>query len=72
MPNKFIDYIKSLFQNPNWEPETDFEGRSDISDCITSYEFDDHMSINPASGLPMAGSSGLDIYGNPSGTDSWS
>lgn len=30
------------------------------------------MSINPASGLPMSGSSGMDSRGNPFGTNSWS
>jgi hypothetical protein len=29
------------------------------------------MSINPASGLPMCGSSRLDCQGNPFGTNSW-
>jgi hypothetical protein len=30
------------------------------------------MSINPASGLPMSGSSLMDSRGNPLGTNSWS
>lgn len=29
------------------------------------------MSINTGSGLPMCGSSGMDVRGNPSGTSSW-
>lgn len=29
------------------------------------------MSINPASGLPMSGNSGVDCRGNPFGTNSW-
>ena len=33
--------------------------------------FDSGTTFNPASGLPMLGDSGLDIGGNPFGTD-WS
>jgi len=35
------------------------------------YSFNSPMSINPASGLPMSGSSGMDSRGNPFGTNSW-
>ena len=30
-----------------------------------------YISINPSSGLPMSGSSGMDTHGNPFGTNAW-
>ncbi|ARB91042.1 hypothetical protein A6J40_02055 [Legionella longbeachae] len=38
---------------------------------ITSSSSSPSMSINPASGLPMSGSSGMDCRGNPFGSNSW-
>lgn len=37
----------------------------------SSQTYSSHMSINPSSGLPMSGSSGMDTSGNPFGTRSW-
>jgi len=36
-----------------------------------SNHYSSHVNINPASGRPMSGSSGMDISGNPYGTRSW-
>ncbi|KTC80114.1 MULTISPECIES: hypothetical protein [Legionella] len=36
-----------------------------------SNNYGSHVSINPSSGRPMSGSSGMDISGNPYGTRSW-
>ena len=33
--------------------------------------YNSHTSINPSSGFPMSGSSGIDTHGNPFGTRSW-
>lgn len=45
------------------------------SDSSTIFHSSSHsssyMSINPGSGLPMCGSSGMDTSGNPYGTRSW-
>ena len=37
----------------------------------SSHTYSSHVSINPSSGLPMSGSSGMDTSGNPFGTRSW-
>lgn len=37
----------------------------------SSSAYNNHMSINPSSGFPMSGSSGIDTHGNPFGTRSW-
>jgi hypothetical protein len=34
-------------------------------------DYSTSTSINPSSGLPMSGSSGMDVSGNPYGTRSW-
>jgi hypothetical protein len=44
---------------------------SDTQNHVYSHTDNSHMSINPSSGLPMSGSSGIDIAGNPFGTNSW-
>ena len=45
---------------------------SDIETHYSSSQtYSSHMSINPSSGLPMSGSSGMDTSGNPFGTRSW-
>jgi hypothetical protein len=36
-----------------------------------SNHYSTHVSINPSSGRPMSGSSGMDVSGNPYGTRSW-
>ncbi|MGM9451936.1 hypothetical protein ACTAZI_01235 [Legionella bozemanae] len=36
-----------------------------------SNNYGSHVSINPSSGRPMSGSSGMDNSGNPYGTRSW-
>jgi hypothetical protein len=36
-----------------------------------SSHYGSHASINPSSGRPMSGSSGMDTSGNPYGTRSW-
>lgn len=36
-----------------------------------SNDYSSHVNINPSSGRPMSGSSGMDISGNPYGTRSW-
>ena len=35
------------------------------------YSIGSSISINPSSGLPMSGSSGVDTHGNPYGSRSW-
>lgn len=35
------------------------------------YSYSSSVSINPSSGRPMSGSSGVDTYGNPYGTRYW-
>lgn len=37
----------------------------------TTDSYSNDMSINPSSGLPMSGSSGMDTSGNPFGTNAW-
>ena len=41
------------------------------SNVYRGYNFGSSVSINPSSGRPMSGSSGVDIYGNPYGSRSW-
>ena len=41
------------------------------SSAYRGYNFGSSVSINPSSGRPMSGSSGVDTYGNPYGTRSW-
>ena len=44
---------------------------SDETHYPTSSSYNSYMSINPGSGLPMSGSSGVDTRGNPFGTNAW-
>src|SRR3546814_608853 len=41
------------------------------SSAYRGYSYGSSVSINPSSGRPMSGSSGVDTYGNPYGTNSW-
>lgn len=41
------------------------------SSACHGYSYSSSLSINPSSGRPMSGSSGVDTYGNPYGTRSW-
>ena len=41
------------------------------SSAYRGYSFGSSVSINPSSGRPMSGSSGIDTHGNPYGTRSW-
>ncbi|HGD2626304.1 TPA: hypothetical protein ACI3W2_002708 [Legionella pneumophila] len=41
------------------------------SNVYRGYSLGSSVSINPSSGRPMSGSSGVDIYGNPYGSRSW-
>ncbi len=41
------------------------------SSVCRGYNYGSSVSINPSSGRPMSGSSGVDTYGNPYGTRSW-
>jgi len=44
---------------------------SDVTHYPSSSWHDSYTSVNPGSGLPMSGSSGVDASGNPFGTSSW-
>lgn len=44
---------------------------NDSCSAYSGYSYDSSVSINPSSGRPMVGSSGIDTYGNPYGTRSW-
>ena len=44
---------------------------SDAVHYASSRAYHNHTSINPSSGFPMSGSSGIDTHGNPFGTRSW-
>ena len=57
-PSEFTSTTNSSFKSPEFS-------LSQPSSIHSS------MSINPASGLPMCGSSRLDCQGNPFGTNSW-
>lgn len=54
----------SSYQHPS------FSSSEDVHYASAS-RYESHMSINPSSGLPMSGSSGIDIRGNPYGSSSW-
>ena len=54
-------YVSSSFKSPE---SSSFQPR-------TIHSPHSSMSINPASGLPMSGNSGVDCRGNPFGTNSW-
>lgn len=47
------------------------QGSNDSSTAYHGCSYSSSVSINPSSGHPMSGSSGIDTYGNPYGTRSW-
>ncbi|WP_298624829.1 hypothetical protein [uncultured Legionella sp.] len=44
---------------------------NDTTHAYHGHSYSSSVSINPSSGRPMSGSSGVDTYGNPYGTRSW-
>jgi hypothetical protein len=50
---------------------TDFFSEYPMDDNLAVKTPENTMSINPASGLPMSGSSRMDSSGNPYGSNSW-
>jgi hypothetical protein len=64
LPTQQQAWAYEASQNPSFSS-------SDPLHYASSNSYDSYMSINPSSGLPMSGSSGVDISGNPFGSSSW-
>jgi hypothetical protein len=72
---QYAQLNKLGYKLPLCTPEFDLDhhARVGIDDhsIPQPYSFSSSFSINPGSGLPMSGSSGMDNRGNPYGTSSW-
>ncbi|HRD70418.1 MAG TPA: hypothetical protein PK657_09750 [Legionella sp.] len=72
---QYAQLAKLGYKLPLFTPDFDSDHQavvgSDEHSIHQPYSFSSSFSINPGSGLPMSGSSGMDIRGNPYGTSSW-
>lgn len=65
--------ISKYAKNPAFYSDFNHTNTSFHSHDSSSHSYSNsyHSSINPSSGLPMCGSSGIDTSGNPYGSRSW-
>ncbi len=68
-----IDWFGELFRSPGGIGAESGINMDMVSDDSTNLNADDDChafpDINPASGLPMLDNTGIDVAGNPFGTD---